>query len=74
VELAVLKVVSDILLAADRGEVTLLCLLDTSAAFDTVDDNVLVDRLRMSFVGLCCRESNRSLTVVCSASVWVNNG
>ena len=36
-ETAILKVVSDILLAADRGEFTLLSLLDMSAAFDTVD-------------------------------------
>jgi hypothetical protein len=48
-ETAVLRVVSDILLAADRGEVTFLGLLDMSAAFDTVDHDVLLDRLRTSF-------------------------
>ena len=48
-ETAVLRVVSDVLLAADRGEVTLLGLLDMSAAFDTVDHNILIDRLRLSF-------------------------
>jgi len=42
--------VSDILQAADSGEVTLLGLLDMSAAsFDTVDHDVLLDRLRKSF-------------------------
>jgi exonuclease III len=48
-ETAVLKIVSDILLAADRGEVTLLGLLDMSAAFDTVDHEVLLGRLQTSF-------------------------
>ena len=35
-ETAVLKVITDVLRAADRGEVSLLCMLDLSAAFDTV--------------------------------------
>ena len=48
-ETAVLKVVSDVLQAADRGQVTLLGMLDLSAAFDTVDHEILIDRLRQSF-------------------------
>jgi len=36
-ETAVLQVLSDILVAVDRGDVAALILLDLSAAFDTVD-------------------------------------
>ena len=38
-ETAMLNVISDVLLAADSGQVTLLGLLDVSAAFDKVDHN-----------------------------------
>jgi len=48
-ETAVLKIVSDILWAADSDKVTLLGLLDMSAAFDTVDHSILIDRLNTSF-------------------------
>jgi len=44
-ETAVLKVITDLLTAPNRGEVTFLSLLDLSAAFDTVDHDILVDRL-----------------------------
>ena len=40
-ETAVLKVISDIIDAADTQKVTLLGLLDMSAAFDTVDHKLL---------------------------------
>jgi len=36
-ETAVMKVYNDLLLAADNGDVSALCLLDRTAAFDTVD-------------------------------------
>ena len=48
-ETALLKVQNDILLSMDRQEVTLLVLLDLSAAFDTIDHNVMVDLLRTDF-------------------------
>ena len=48
-ETALLKVLSDILMAADIGMVSLLGLLDMSAAFDTVDDDILIRRLETSF-------------------------
>jgi len=47
-ETAVLKVLSDILTAADRGELSMLTLLDLSAAFDTVDHPILLRRLMTS--------------------------
>ena len=48
-ETAVLKVITDVLHAADRGEVSLLCMLDLSAAFDTVDHDILTEKLQQSF-------------------------
>lgn len=44
-ETAVVKVLSDILDAVDIGKVTLLGLLDLSAAFDTVDHGILLRRV-----------------------------
>jgi len=41
-----LKVLSDAYVAADSGQVTLLGLFDLSAAFDSVDHKVLIQRLR----------------------------
>ena len=43
-----LKVLSDILLAIDSGDLSALVLLDLSAAFDTVDHDILIRHLKMS--------------------------
>jgi len=48
-ETAVLKVLSDILSAADTGSLSMLTLLDLSAAFDTVDHLILLRRLHTSY-------------------------
>jgi len=48
-ETAVLKDLSDILLAIDAGDLSALVLLDLSAAFDTVDHDIFVWRLETSY-------------------------
>ena len=48
-ESATLRVLSDIYSAIDNGKIALLALLDVSAAFDTVDHDILMDRLAQSF-------------------------
>uniref|UniRef100_A0A8C6UJA3 Reverse transcriptase domain-containing protein n=1 Tax=Neogobius melanostomus TaxID=47308 RepID=A0A8C6UJA3_9GOBI len=45
-ETALLKVSSDVMMAADSGKRTVLILLDLTSAFDTVDHQVLLRRLR----------------------------
>jgi len=40
---------SDILTAADRGDLSMLTLLDLSSAFDTVDHPILLCRLKISY-------------------------
>ena len=50
-ETVIVKVLSDIHLNTDCGKISVLVLLDLSAAFDTVDHNTLLDRLQ-NWVGL----------------------
>jgi len=45
----VTKVLADILMALDTGDISMLTLLDLSAAFDTVDHNTLLRRLEISY-------------------------
>jgi len=48
-ETAVTKVLSNILTALDTGDIDMLTLLDLSAAFDTVDHDILLRRLAVSY-------------------------
>ena len=44
-----MRVLSDILLSVDRGDFAALVLLDLSATFDTVDNDILLQRLEANF-------------------------
>ena len=48
-ETALVKISNDLLLSADNKNVSILVLLDLSAAFDTIDHCILIDRLKDCF-------------------------
>jgi Reverse transcriptase (RNA-dependent DNA polymerase) len=48
-ETAILRVLSDICAAVDHDDFAALVLLDLSTAFKTVDDDILLERLRRTF-------------------------
>jgi len=48
-ETSVTKVFNDLLLAADAGQMSALCLLDLTAVFDTVDHELLLLQLERQF-------------------------
>ncbi|KAK7909443.1 hypothetical protein WMY93_014127 [Mugilogobius chulae] len=47
-ETALLKVTNDILLSSDSGKLSILLLLDLTAAFDTISHSILLSRLKTS--------------------------
>ena len=79
-ETLLLRLLSDVYGAIDRSQLTLLALFDVSAAFDTVDHDILLERLHISFglsgtllLWLRSFLSDRSFSVVHgpSRSLWV---
>lgn len=48
-ESALVKVTNDLLMASDSGRISILILLDFSAAFDTIDHSILINRLETIF-------------------------
>ena len=55
-EISLLKVVNDILWGMEKQEITMVTILDLSATFDTVDQDVLLAILERQFVFFFAKE------------------
>ncbi len=76
-ETALVKITNELLLASDKGCISLLVLLDLSAAFDTIDHEILTDRLQnyRSIQGQALRWfrsylSDRGVISIITSKVW----
>ena len=70
---ALLKIVNDLLISLDDGDISLLASLDLSAAFDTIDHNIFLHRLQHDF-GLSGRIQYVSVHSLTSGSASVSCG
>ena len=68
-ETAVLKVVSDVLMAMNEDQITHLGMFDLSAAFDTVDHAIMLKRLDVSF-GIRGNALNWFVSYLSGKSFW----
>ncbi len=64
-ETALIRVTNDLFLSSDRGCISLLVLLELSAAFDTINHNILLNRLE-KFVGI----SGSALNMIQIVLIW----
>lgn len=71
VETALLRIQNDLLLALEKRQVTALILLDLSAAFDTIDHNILLTRLSSTF-GICGPALNLLTSYITDRHQFVN--
>ena len=72
-ETALLRVNNDILTAIDNGKITALILLDLSAAFDTVDHNILISRLH-NYLGIQDQALNWCKSYLSNRPQYVRTG
>ena len=72
-ETALTKIVSDLRLNSDANKVSILVLLDLSAAFDTIDHDILINRLE-KLVGLSDRVLNWFRTYIKGRKFYVKLG
>ena len=72
-ETALLKIFNDLLTNADNKKISILVMLDLSAAFDTIDHCILVDRLASFGFGGNVLNLFHSYLTNCTQSVSINN-
>jgi hypothetical protein len=56
---ALVKTINDLLMVSDQGSASVLVLLDLSAAFDTIDHHILLERLHgqvLAWFDLICQK------------------
>ncbi len=68
-EAALWKVVNDLRLNKDKGNASVLILLDLSAEFDTADHCILINRLG-TFIGLSGNVLNWFETYITEKTLW----